>query len=361
MTISIPSSGIFAAAPDERKEPFVNDPLTIRGRQKLPENHRRTRPAAALIAVVFLSLVVAFLWSSHALADPAVDTVDILDTSLHADAPLTIGDTVEFGAEIEHPSELDIAVTRPDDASRWTELDRRIETIDDGRRATTRAEIDYALFRDGPTSGPPIAVRIGPDDETIDVPNYDIDVASVTGDDDEFGPLRPPRSLAESGLQRWAVVVGAVGFALLTAWTGAVLWRRRDDTDNFSTLPPEQRARTELDQLADAIPNDPGRLVEWYVELSRVVRRYLGDRWDFPGTELTTTEITARLHRIDDPDLRIAPETIDDWLKACDRIKFAGRHPTDDRARRHLAEARDIIDATEPTSVEPDDSSETPT
>ena len=315
------------------------------------------RPASGIYCAAVIALV-AVVAPTGVSADEATDQLEIVDTGIETDSPLTIGETVEFRAEIEHPAGLDITIGTPDATSRWVEVDRRITTDDDAATATTVAELDYALFRPGPTSGPPVTV--GADGmPPVEFPATDLVVEEVTDADEDFASPRPLRPLFGLSDDQIHVVTGATGALLLGLLTATFWWRRRKPTPSPPPRSPEERVRAELTRLAETDLDDPTLRLQWYVRLSAAIRRYLGERWNFPGTELTTAEIADRLHHIDDPDLRADPDALVDWLRGCDRIKFAGIEPTADEASSHLERAFEIVDNTRRTTPDNDDRSPT--
>ena len=109
------------------------------------------------------------------------------------------------------------------------------------------------------------------------------------------------------------VIIGVCAFLMLTAF---VVWK------NFNPkpapiLPPEKVAREALTKL-QAQPED-GKLLS---EVSRILRRYVGAVFDFPGGEMTTAEFIFALARNDKINLKLG-ESISSFLRECDVRKFS--------------------------------------
>jgi hypothetical protein len=81
-----------------------------------------------------------------------------------------------------------------------------------------------------------------------------------------------------------------------------------------------------------------------YIELSEIVRVYLGRRYEFPALDSTSSEIRAYLRRR--AGTEAALEILDDWLRVSDMVKYAGYQPPEEEARAAVAEARELIAAT---------------
>ncbi len=89
----------------------------------------------------------------------------------------------------------------------------------------------------------------------------------------------------------------------------------------------------------------------FYIQLSETVRDYMGKRYDFPGTEFTTTEIMDSLTGVSWP-AGLAPEDVRAWLDHCDRVKFAGYTPEQSEAESSLRRAFSFVELTRHVPLE---------
>lgn len=295
-------------------------------------------------------MVAAMLVTSvAATADEAsAELPQVLEATLEADSPVTVGDEVLYTVTVEHDPATSAVIDRPRDGSRWREIDRQVDTDIDGDTAITRATIHYAIFRPGPTSGPPVSVAVETGDDTtgIDLDHHGVEVDAVS---DQDAPLADPRGpwvvLSEYTTHLW-IGLGIAGLGLF-ALLGTLALRRRDRRGPPPPAPtPREVAIEALKKLERTDLDDKREWKPFFVQLSAIIRRYLGDRWHFPGTEHTTTEIVDTLTAIDDPDFRIEVNAVADWLRTCDRVKFAAYTPTTDEVRRCLEQAFDIVERT---------------
>ena len=85
-----------------------------------------------------------------------------------------------------------------------------------------------------------------------------------------------------------------------------------------------------------------------YLEMSEILRAYIGRRFGFPALDLTTGEIRRELETR--PDGAGAADLVYGWLEHGDMVKFAGYDASPDEARQSLYEARIFIDRTRPSA-----------
>ena len=87
----------------------------------------------------------------------------------------------------------------------------------------------------------------------------------------------------------------------------------------------------------------------YYLELSEILRGYLGGRWGFDSLELTTTELTEVMKRhLADEELRLRLQA---WLEDTDLVKFANLTPEEDEAERAWDDANAFVIVTKPVIV----------
>ncbi len=172
----------------------------------------------------------------------------------------------------------------------------------------------------------------------------------VTGrvPDEAQASLRPLAGVVSMrGFPWWAVVAGGlVAAGALATW---VLARRRSAApaqEAVVALPePETEFHAALAALLDSGLMEEGRLREFVQELSWILRRYLGRRFQEPALEATRPEILRWL-----PRTRLAvadQQRIAGWLEETDGIKFAGRIPVLSAARELVERAREVVRAGE--------------
>ncbi len=110
--------------------------------------------------------------------------------------------------------------------------------------------------------------------------------------------------------------------------------------------PPDEVALEKLDALREAGMPEEGSKKAWYIELSEIMREYVGGRYGFDGLESTTEEIIIEMRGKKTAGLTQAE--LFRFLNDCDLVKFAKYSPSaadDDLA---LSEAYRIVQVTTP-------------
>jgi len=156
-------------------------------------------------------------------------------------------------------------------------------------------------------------------------------VASVLKAPDEpaadiRGPWRLPRA--------WWLALLAAAAALAALGATYVWWRRRrsrpaPEPEAPPAPPPEitpyERAMRDLLALLEGHLLAEGRLKEFHVRLSEIVKTFLGGHLRFDAVDRTTVEVLIELERVvGRDDLRAGAR---EFLEACDLVKFAKHHP----------------------------------
>lgn len=142
-----------------------------------------------------------------------------------------------------------------------------------------------------------------------------------------------------------------IGLGVVLLGVIALIWRSRRHTGSGQArrdekLQPGAIARKALEQLK-AAPYYPEQAGEYYLELSRLLRRYLEQRLLFRALEMTTSEIKDLLPaELDDP---AATALIGQVLEQSDLAKFAGLPQPAAQWRQDLDLAESIIERTQPT------------
>ena len=142
-----------------------------------------------------------------------------------------------------------------------------------------------------------------------------------------------------------------IGLGVVLLGVIALIWRSRRQTRlaqvrRDEKLRPEAIARKALEQLK-AVPYRPEQAGEYYLELSRLLRRYLEQRLLFRALEMTTSEIKELLPaELDDPAV---VTLIGEVLEQSDLAKFAGLHQPQNQWREDLRQVARIIERTQPT------------
>jgi hypothetical protein len=110
--------------------------------------------------------------------------------------------------------------------------------------------------------------------------------------------------------------------------------------------PPEEVALEKLAALSGAGMPDAERKKAWYIELSEIMREYVGGRYGFDGLESTTEEIVHFMRGKKTAGLTQAE--LFRFLNDCDLVKFAKYAPSMAEDETALSEAFRIVRVTTP-------------
>jgi len=167
----------------------------------------------------------------------------------------------------------------------------------------------------------------------------------------ELRDIKPPFELPR---RVWPYIVGAailaataVGGRLLRRWLRARSQAPDVSTEEVARARRAAAHRVAFERLRALEEEDlPGRgeIERFYVELTDVLRRYLGDRFGVDAIDHTTAELPPLLFeagvRADELDWTLA------LLSLADLSKFAREHPDAERARGDLGDVREFVDKT---------------
>jgi hypothetical protein len=143
-------------------------------------------------------------------------------------------------------------------------------------------------------------------------------------------------------------VLAALALAALLAWAWRCRQRRRAQVPPVPVIPPHVRAKQKLQEALALI----GRPREFCILVSDTLRLYLEERFDFHAPERTTEEF---LHELRGTRLLLAAqkESLGEFLRRCDLVKFARYEPGEPELRDLHASALRLVEETEPVVEEP--------
>ena len=330
-------------------------------------------PAAAWAAVVAGCLAVAAGSASARQAPGAADAAAPLTVTLAAPpGEITVGDPVPLKLTVAHPAGA--VCTAPDagalKATGPAAKDLSVEQI---------AQMESAPAAGVPAAGTPasetawiIRVRpFSPGDLSIESLTVScqapgaaapasgasqplaLRVASVLKDPGEEasdikGPWHLPRS--------WWLALGLLAGALAVVSILFALWRRRRRRPPAPVAAPAiveppaehpyHRAMRELGKLLASTLLAQGRVKEFHVLLSEIVKRFLAGVHGFDALDRTTEEVLVELllRGVSHPQAERARL----FLQDCDLVKFAKHHPDASGIDATVAAARALIESGRP-------------
>jgi hypothetical protein len=142
------------------------------------------------------------------------------------------------------------------------------------------------------------------------------------------------------------VVMGLI--ALAYWWFSRPRKVKSQGDDPIEERSPYEAAKRALNSLRIRGFGPVGRVDEYYVQLSTIVRRYLEGRFNIPAPEMTTEEFLNSLRGGTVLTLEVR-ELLREFLSHCDMVKFAKYGPQTEEMQHSLDLAEKIVDTTKPT------------
>lgn len=148
-------------------------------------------------------------------------------------------------------------------------------------------------------------------------------------------PTWPWGSLALLG-----AIAGAALWVVFFVVGRLLIWRRRRRNQ---PLPPRELALVALQVLAGAGYEQQGRLEEFYLQLTGIVRSFVAASLGVAALEATSGELAELLKNRGVPSELVV--RLHALLAHGDRVKFARFKPSAEEARTRLVEARELVEA----------------
>jgi hypothetical protein len=212
------------------------------------------------------------------------------------------------------------------------------QLIDDHKQKIIRS---YVLepFLSGDYIIPAMTLRFwkigqqGTDDHVLETEEIKISVKSLLPEnfkDMKLHDIRGPVALGRS-VPIWAWALGIAGLGGFAGFVCYLIIKRRKHQKNFEAKPalPHELAFNELEALISQNLIEKGEFKIFYFEITRILRRYIENRFGLNAPEQTTEEFLDGLRTNS-----ILPENYKELLKRflthSDLVKFAAHQPTVD-------------------------------
>jgi hypothetical protein len=166
-----------------------------------------------------------------------------------------------------------------------------------------------------------------------------------TGATNVLRDIKPPVEIPNHWIWVW-VGLAALG-AIIAALVARHYWKSKlGSAPAVPIVPPHVRAKQKLQEALALI----GQPREFCTIVSDTVRLYLEERFNFHAPDRTTEEFLYELQSTDllTPDQK---ESLAEFLKRCDLVKFAKYEPREPELRDLHASALRLVEETEPVSL----------
>jgi hypothetical protein len=214
-----------------------------------------------------------------------------------------------------------------------------------------------SIYTTGTHVIPPVEVKYRQTGEeewhSKESPQIPIEVKSVlTGDDKDIKDLKGLIGPGGGGLWIFLFLAAVLAVAVLS-W---LVWRKKKAfiLPEEKAKPPDVIAHEELNKLKAMDLPGKGRVKEYYIRLSDIVRRYLEGRFSYRAPEMTTEEFLNAVKRSKELTDE-HKELLKEFLSHCDMVKFAKYGPTPLEIIDSYKSAERLVDQTKAAGEEEDE------
>lgn len=297
-------------------------------------------------------LIVVGLWATAgaeeqgAMSSDPVIRVDIAPTNVVVGRPVTVTFEIESveGTRVYFPE------SPPVHPFRLLQHDREVPPVA-GMGAVEVHRLTLLPLRVGTSVLSPIEVPyVTPAGEPrlTRTPEVRIQVAGTLGN--EVNPeLASPGEPIPVYVPNTVLIgtISGLGIALVAALCGALAYRawRRWREAHRPPPPPRPPLEVALERLAAL---DAKALIEreefqtLALQVTEIMKDFLGSTYGFPGTDLTTYEVMLQVRNR--PLGRVTHPELEDFFGFCDLVKFAKWRPSPDEAAGMVPRARSLVE-----------------
>ena len=326
------------------------------GREVRGEGDRRTRPAGLVRYVRIWIACCILLGVSPALSqEPKAQLKTSIDST-----SVTIGDVVTVKLSVKHPETLKIAFPAVGTSlGDWTVRSSRrlsLSKLPDGN-VEDGLELQLAAYKTGDFEVPTLnveAVKASGEKEVLASEPIKVVVQSVlTGKQDTLKDLKPQAEL-EADYKPFLFLLVALASAayLLYRLVRFLKSRKKAPVTKPERIRlAEEVAREAIERLLARKLVEQGQFKQFYLELSEIIKRFLGSKLGVHSLERTTEEFTHDLRAVSVPSAQY--RMIREFLEDCDLVKFAKYRPSPEEVNQITTRSRSMIDEMARESLKP--------
>jgi len=304
------------------------------------------------VGAIFLAILLSGISFCQ---DEPTASMFAIDTSLSR-ARITIGDQFEYSLRVE----LKDASAELEEPSPGRQLGQfEVKDIQEHsgklRGGGTYFEGRYMLstYFTGTFEIPPLRISYldstgqGHEVRTLPMQIVVESIADSLSAESDILDIKPPVSIPRRHTLLFWLMIGVLA-ALVIGWGTwfAISLRAKGAAEilPLSALPPHEEAYVALENLASSNLLTEGRLKAYYTRLSEVFRVYVGRRYHFSATDMTSTELLGAM--LEHPVNSAWRDRLRDLCGLYDVVKFAKFKPTVAESRGSLELVRQFVDET---------------
>jgi len=279
---------------------------------------------------------------------------------------VTVGDRLVLTLTAVHDFDTALAFPRlVGEIAPFEVIDVVIHPADEGPDGVVeRRDVIITVFETGEQVIPALAfhaVVAGGDTTVVFSPSLDVTVKSVVPPEDLEGKAEPREIKPPVDLPRavWPwIAAAALVLALAAGWRFWMRWKasRPEHVEEQGPTVEERRraahvnALERLRALRSRGDLERGDMEIFYIELTDIARRYIGDRFNIPAIDRTTAELEPELNSVALPQEDVS------WLTGllgrADLSKFAKSAPTVEQGGEDLDDVEGFVERTRLRALE---------
>ena len=267
---------------------------------------------------------------------------------------ITIGDILQLNLEVKRPKAARVAFpTIGPQVKEWVVRDSVRSPAKEAEPGwvSESLKLQLTIYKTGDFEVPPLEVEVvrpNGEKQVLTSDPLPIKVQSVlSGDQEELKGIKTQADIP-ADYKPLLLLLAALGALALIIHRALRFFKNRKRIETSipeETRSPEEMAREAIRNLLARKLIQQGYLKEFYVELSEIVKRYLGLKLGVPSLERTTEEFSRDLRKTTVPWEEF--QLIKGFLVDCDLVKFAKYRPSHEEINQIVQRSFDIIDATE--------------
>lgn len=293
-------------------------------------------------------------------ASPAASAVDPSLISVKAElnkAFITIGDPVEYTVSVRAAPEVQVLSAipyPPDDIFKIKKIEEF--SNEEGGMKITGKKFHLTTFQLGEFILDPVSIEFRPkggEVQKIQTSRIFLTVKSVAGGEQKTD-IKGLKGLISIPLKFLGWILAAAGILLLLLAPFIYRWLKKKAAEPpvpARVLTAEEEALQSLNQLFDSELIRQGKIKEYYLKLSEILRDYLEKRHGVHAIESTTFELLTLLREKEISGL--LRNKIKDVLEFSDLAKFAKSRPDPTEIVTYNKRSREIIEESGPSREAP--------
>lgn len=303
---------------------------------------------------VLIALVALSAWSAAA---------DVSAKAILSPPSVPIFRTAQYVVELEGPKGLAIPSLGVAEALKGVNVSSATPQTEEIDEARERVRLVFTLdaMEPGEYTIPPETLDLG-NDEKAEIPAMTFSVHEPTEAETEqaaqFVDIGDP-ALVAPPRDRTMLYSGLALAALAAIFAGLWYWQktRKPEVWTAPQLKPWQVAQNRLTELESRRLPHQGRHDVYYVDLTAILRYYIEDRFHLRAPERTTPEFLEEASRAGVLN-EAQQQFLAQFLRHCDRVKFARHEPAFDEMEKNLAAVRQFVLETTPSPSQQDEMKE---